>query len=131
EIFHQTANTVGGHDSTGFNFGAIYDFNEHDHFVFSAGPTIRPAPTARDTRCPLTVFSTSTSVAIAAIQNTFITPPTNNNVINTQQHPTHRAPCQTPSFKAPKTLRLKPPWHRRKSGVSWQCARQISLNRDH
>src|SRR5262249_58978604 len=59
-----------------------------------------PAPTTRDTRCPLTVFSTSTSVAIAAIQNTFITPPTNNNVINTQQHPTHRAPCQTPSSKA-------------------------------
>jgi hypothetical protein len=29
----------------------------------------------------LTVFSTSTSVAIAAIQNTFITPPTNNNVM--------------------------------------------------
>jgi hypothetical protein len=36
ELFHQTANKVGGDDSTGFNFGAIYDFNEHDHFVFSA-----------------------------------------------------------------------------------------------
>src|SRR5262245_4942814 len=64
-------------------------------------PAIRAAPTARDTRCPLTIFSTSTSIAIAAIQNTSITPPTNNNVVNIQQHPTQRVPCQTPSFKAP------------------------------
>jgi hypothetical protein len=26
-VFHQTADTIDGHDSMGFNFGAIYDFN--------------------------------------------------------------------------------------------------------
>ena len=34
EIFHQPANAVDGDDSTGFNFGAIYDFNDHVHSVF-------------------------------------------------------------------------------------------------
>jgi hypothetical protein len=48
EIFHQTANTVVGFDSTGFNFGAIYDFNEHDHFVFSAGRGLQNADTTND-----------------------------------------------------------------------------------
>ena len=37
EIFYQTANTIDGDDSTGFNVGAIYDFNEHNHLLFSAG----------------------------------------------------------------------------------------------
>jgi hypothetical protein len=37
EIFHQTADTIGGKDSTGFNIGAIYDFDEHNHFLVSAG----------------------------------------------------------------------------------------------
>jgi hypothetical protein len=37
EIFHQTANTVDGVDSTGFNFGGSYDFDEHNHLLFSAG----------------------------------------------------------------------------------------------
>jgi hypothetical protein len=45
EIFHQSADTVEGHDSTGFNFGAIYDFNAHDHFVFSAGRGLQNADT--------------------------------------------------------------------------------------
>jgi len=48
EIFHQTANTVDGEDSTGFNFGAIYDFNEHDHFVFSAGRGLQNTDTTND-----------------------------------------------------------------------------------
>ncbi len=48
EIFHQTANTVDGDDSTGFNFGAIYDFNDHDHFVFSAGRGLQNADTTND-----------------------------------------------------------------------------------
>jgi hypothetical protein len=48
EIFHQTANTVDGDDSTGFNFGAIYNFNEHDHFVFSAGRGLQNADTTND-----------------------------------------------------------------------------------
>jgi hypothetical protein len=42
------ANTVEGHDSTGFNFGAIYDFNEHDHFLFSAGRGLQNADTTND-----------------------------------------------------------------------------------
>jgi hypothetical protein len=53
EIFHQTGNTIdvdtgstgemlhpmigAGVESTGFNVGAIYDINEHNHFVFSVG----------------------------------------------------------------------------------------------
>jgi hypothetical protein len=37
EIFHQTAKTIDGDESTGFNVGAIYDFNEHNHLLFSAG----------------------------------------------------------------------------------------------
>ena len=48
EIFHQTAVTVDGDDSTGFNFGAIYDFNESDHFVFSAGRGLQNADTTND-----------------------------------------------------------------------------------
>ncbi len=45
EVFHQTADTDGGDDSTGFNLGAIYDFNERDHFVFSAGRGLQNADT--------------------------------------------------------------------------------------
>jgi hypothetical protein len=37
EIFHQTADTVAGVDSTGFNLGGQYDLDEHNHFLFSAG----------------------------------------------------------------------------------------------
>jgi hypothetical protein len=48
ERFHQTPNTVDGDDSTGFNFGAIYDFNEHGHFVFSAGRGLQNADTTND-----------------------------------------------------------------------------------
>ena len=48
EIFHQTADKVGGDDSTGFNFGAIYDFNEHNHFLFSAGRGLQNADTTND-----------------------------------------------------------------------------------
>jgi hypothetical protein len=48
EIFHQTADAIDSRDSTGFNFGAIYDFNEHDHFVFSAGRGLQNADTTND-----------------------------------------------------------------------------------
>lgn len=37
EVFHQTSDTVDGVDSTGFNLGGIYNFNEHNNFLFSAG----------------------------------------------------------------------------------------------
>jgi threonyl-tRNA synthetase len=43
EIFHQTADTVGGRDSTGFNLGGIYDFTEHHHLLFSAGRGVQNA----------------------------------------------------------------------------------------
>ncbi len=43
EIFHQTANVIGGRDSTGFNIGAIYDFDEHDHLLVSAGAGLQNA----------------------------------------------------------------------------------------
>ena len=48
EIFHQTATVVfGGIDSgaatTGFNIGAIYDFDEHNHLLASAGAGLQNA----------------------------------------------------------------------------------------
>jgi hypothetical protein len=48
EIFHQTADSTDGHDSTGFNFGAIYNFDEHDHLLFSAGRGLQNADTTND-----------------------------------------------------------------------------------
>ena len=43
EVFHQTADTVGGVDSNGFNLGGIYDLDEHNHFLFSAGRAFQHA----------------------------------------------------------------------------------------
>ncbi len=37
EVFHQTSSAAGRNASTGFNFGGIYDFTEHDHLLFSVG----------------------------------------------------------------------------------------------
>lgn len=37
EIFHQTADNVAGVKSTGFNVGGVYDFDQHNHLLFSAG----------------------------------------------------------------------------------------------
>jgi hypothetical protein len=37
EVFHQTADKIGGKDSTGFNLGGIYDFTDNYHLLFSAG----------------------------------------------------------------------------------------------
>jgi hypothetical protein len=37
EIFHQTADKIGGGDSTGFSLGGIYDFSAHYHLLFSGG----------------------------------------------------------------------------------------------
>lgn len=45
EIFHQTADTVGGKDSTGFNLGGFYNFNENYHLLFSAGRGLQHATT--------------------------------------------------------------------------------------
>lgn len=43
ELFHQTASTVSGRDSSGFNLGGVYDFNEHYHLLFSAGKGLQDA----------------------------------------------------------------------------------------
>jgi len=43
EIFHQTADRIGGGDSTGFNLGGIFDFTEHHHLLFSAGRGLQNA----------------------------------------------------------------------------------------
>jgi hypothetical protein len=43
EVFHQTADTLGGVDSTGFNLGITYDVTKNDHFLFSAGRGIKNA----------------------------------------------------------------------------------------
>ena len=37
ELFYQTADAVAGVDSAGFNLGGQYDFDEHNHLLFSAG----------------------------------------------------------------------------------------------
>ena len=37
EIFHQTADSAGASDSTGFNLGGVFDITEHHHLLFSAG----------------------------------------------------------------------------------------------
>jgi hypothetical protein len=43
ELFHQTANTIGGRDSTGFNLGGIYDITKNHHILFSAGRGVQNA----------------------------------------------------------------------------------------
>ena len=49
ELFHQTAETIittpSNKDSTGFNLGGTYDFNENYHLLFSAGRGIQNAQT--------------------------------------------------------------------------------------
>ena len=44
EIFHQTADTDGGSDSTGFNLGAVFDLTENYHLLVSAGRGLENAP---------------------------------------------------------------------------------------
>jgi len=41
EIFHQTSDNVMQKDSTGFNLGAVYDFDDHNHLLVSAGAGIQ------------------------------------------------------------------------------------------
>lgn len=43
ELFHQTAMTINGEDSTGFNVGAVYDINEHNHLLASIGSGLQNA----------------------------------------------------------------------------------------
>ncbi len=41
EIFHQTSDNIMRKDSTGFNIGAIYDIDDHNHLLASAGAGIQ------------------------------------------------------------------------------------------
>ncbi len=43
EVFHQTAMQQAGRDTSGFNVGGVYDFNEHYHLLFSAGRGLQNA----------------------------------------------------------------------------------------
>jgi hypothetical protein len=43
EIFHATADKIGGKDLTGFNLGALYRIDDHHQFLFSAGRGIQNA----------------------------------------------------------------------------------------
>ncbi len=43
EVFRQTADTIGGKNSTGFNVGAIYDFDDHNHLLVSTGSGLQNA----------------------------------------------------------------------------------------
>lgn len=43
EVFHQTADKIDKKDETGFNVGAIYDFTDHYHLLFSIGRGIQHA----------------------------------------------------------------------------------------
>jgi hypothetical protein len=43
EVFHQTADKIGGKDTSGFNGGGIYDFTENYHLLFSVGRGLQDA----------------------------------------------------------------------------------------
>jgi hypothetical protein len=44
EIYHQTADTIFDKDNTGFNLGTIYDVDQYNHLLFSAGRGFQNAP---------------------------------------------------------------------------------------
>jgi hypothetical protein len=48
ELFHETASTIGGKDSSGFNLGGIYDITEHYHLLFSAGRGLQNVPATNE-----------------------------------------------------------------------------------
>jgi hypothetical protein len=43
EIFHTTGQVVNQGASTGFNVGGFYNFDEHNHLLFSAGKGLQNA----------------------------------------------------------------------------------------
>ena len=43
EIFHQTSPNIAVPETTGFNIGAIYDVDEHNHLLVSAGRGLQNA----------------------------------------------------------------------------------------
>ena len=44
EVFFQTAPNVADKDSTEFNIGGIYDFDDHNHFVSRLGEAFKTLP---------------------------------------------------------------------------------------
>lgn len=48
EIFHQTADSIGGKDQTGFNLGAVYDLSEHYHLMMSVGEGLQNRTTTNE-----------------------------------------------------------------------------------
>lgn len=48
EIFHQTADAIGGPDTTGFNIGAVYDFSANYHLLLSAGRGLQNAQASNE-----------------------------------------------------------------------------------
>jgi len=58
EVFHQTADTIGGGDITGFNLGGIYDVSEHYHLLFSGGRGLQNAALANQFSYYLAIQST-------------------------------------------------------------------------
>jgi hypothetical protein len=45
EVFHQTADTNRGKDTTGFNLGGVFDITDNHHILFSAGRGIKNVTT--------------------------------------------------------------------------------------
>ena len=43
EVFHQTADIIGGEASTGFSVGGTYDFDSHNHLLVSVGSGLQNA----------------------------------------------------------------------------------------
>src|SRR5438105_4882005 len=67
---------------------------------------MRATPPARPSRPPAgTTFSARTNSASAAIQRTFIRPPTNSSAMMAQQRPRQKSPCRSPIWKAPSAPR--------------------------
>jgi hypothetical protein len=58
EVFHQTADTIGGGDTTGVNLGGIYDVSEHYHLLFSGGRGLQNAALANQFSYYLAIQST-------------------------------------------------------------------------
>ncbi|MGA7329066.1 MAG: hypothetical protein WBX25_32405 [Rhodomicrobium sp.] len=48
ELYFQTAPNVTGKDSLSLDIGGIYDFDDHNHFVMSAGKDLLNAATVTD-----------------------------------------------------------------------------------
>lgn len=62
--------------------------HQEDRTIIPAAPSMA-TPLARASQCPAgTTFSTSTNTASPATQSRFMTPPTNNSAISSQQQPT-------------------------------------------